>query len=196
MAVHHQHQCGNSQFATCTRSQVALTTAGILLDSSNKSLHTTTLDGLTRQCIHFAGIIIGWIVREVAADDEKTIFSKIGFQHLSDAPQLTEIVCRDDDGYDRWHMLKSPLQERQLYLQTMLPVVSLRLIGENTICRCQLPSCLTIHFHLAQGRSIIVGLCVNRSTIEPFMMTRSKQEYTLIGLVCGNRHIGRCCHMT
>ena len=122
---------------------------GIGLDGSNELLYVATLHGLSRQRIHFAGILVGRIVGEVAADDKEIALCEIRLQHLSHPFKFPEIVGRDDDGHDGRHVTKTALQERQLHLQTVLPIVSFLAIGEDAVGLCQLLCRLVVYLHLA-----------------------------------------------
>ena len=77
----------------------------------------------------------------------------------------------------------------------MLPVVSLRTIGEHAVRCRQLLRRLLVHLHVAQGRGIIVGLRIHRRPVEPFMVAGAKQEDPLVRLLRIERHIGRSRHI-
>ena len=133
LTVKHQHQRDDGELATGTRRQIADTTMCIGIDGGNKLLHAAALHRLTRLSIHRTGITIRRIVREIATDDKEILVRKIRLQRLCHLLQLIKIISRNNNRYDGRHVLQPPLQERQLHLQTMLPVVCLRLVTKNTI---------------------------------------------------------------
>ena len=77
------------------------------------------------------------------------------------------------------------LQKRQLHLQAMLTVVSLRAIGEDAVPVNQFPGRLAVYPHLSQRCSVIVGLAIHGSPVEPLMMTGTQQKNPLKLLVPG-----------
>ena len=179
MMVHHQHQRHNGQFTTSTRCQIADTTIGILIDGGDKRLHIATLKGLARLGIHLAGILVRWIMRKVATHNEEVLVCEIWLQHLSHPFQFSEVVGRYNNRYDRRHLLKPSLQERQLHLQTMLPVVGLRAISETIVSSNQLLGSLTIHLQFSQRCGVIIRLTIHRSPIQPLVMTGPQEEDAL-----------------
>ena len=156
LAVNHHQQRSYRQFTTGTRGQIAYTTAGILSQHGNKPLYVASLNGLARSGIHLAGILIRRIMGEIAAHHEQVFVRQIRLQRLGYPFQLEEVVRRYNDGYDRWHLTQSPLQERQLHLQTVLPVVCLGLIAEDTVGGYQFLCRLDIDLHFSQRSGITV----------------------------------------
>ena len=149
MWVEHQHQRDDGKLAAGAGGEVSHPAMGILLDSGNELFHFAALDGLSRLRIHFAGILVGGVVGEIAADDEEILFREIGFQHLSHPLQFREIVGGDDDRHDGRHRFECPLQERQLHLQAMLTIVGFWPIGEHAVGLCQTLCSLSVYFHFA-----------------------------------------------
>ena len=136
LLVEHQHQCDDGKLAAGTRLQVPLTTSSIGIDGRNKLLHIACLNGLARPCIRLAGILIRGIVREVAANHKQILVRKIRLQYLRHPLQFLVVIGADNDRHNRRDLLIPPLQEWQLHLQTMLPIVRLRPVEEDRI-RCR-----------------------------------------------------------
>ena len=77
LVIEHQHQRNDGELAAGTRRQVPLSAPRIRIDGRNKRLYVTRLNGLARLGIHFAGILILRIVREVAADNKEVFVRKV-----------------------------------------------------------------------------------------------------------------------
>ena len=90
--VHHQHQRGDGQFSAGAGGQIALAATGILFEHGDELLHVACLNGLACLAIHFIGILIRGIMREVAADDKQILVYEIGLQHIRYLLQFPEIV--------------------------------------------------------------------------------------------------------
>ena len=193
--LYHQHQRCYGQLPAGTRSKIADAAPGIFPQYRDKLLHIATLHRLTRPCIHLAGIVIRWIVREVAADDKHVFLSQIRLQHLCYPLQLAEVVSGNNDRHYGWNFAKASLQERQLHLQAMLSVVCLGLICKHAVSLRQLLSRLHIHLHVSQRSTVIVELRIHRSPVEPFVVTWPQQEYPFVLLISRYSHIRRSRHI-
>ena len=111
-AVEHEQKRDDGVLATSTRREVALAAAGIGLDGCDEAFYIAALHRLSRESIGLAGVVVGWIVREVAADDEEVLVVEVRLEHLSHSLQLRIVVGGDDDWNDGWHLVQPTLQER------------------------------------------------------------------------------------
>ena len=68
LSIHHQHERNDGELAASTRSQISLAAISIGIDGGNKLFYIACFDGFASLGIHFVGIIIRWIMREIAAD--------------------------------------------------------------------------------------------------------------------------------
>ena len=160
LIIEHEHQCDDRESPTGTCGQITYSATGIVLDGGDELLHVTAGHRLAGLRIHLAGICIRRIMGEVATDNKKVLIIEPGFQHLRHPLQFGIVVGGDDDRDDGWYFFETSLQERQLYLQTMLAVVRLFEIGEDTVCLYQLTSRLAVNLHLTQWSGILIHLAV------------------------------------
>ena len=72
---------------------------------------------------------------EIRADDKEVFGREIRFQHLRDPLQHAEPFRADNDRDDGRHLAKRQLQQRQLDLQAVLPVVRVAPVGEHALPR-------------------------------------------------------------
>ena len=72
---------------------------------------------------------------EVRADDKEVFRREIRFQRLRDPLQYAEPLRADNDRDDGRHLAKRQLQQRQLDLQAVLPVVRVAPVGEHALPR-------------------------------------------------------------
>ena len=193
--VEHEHQCDDGQFAARTGCQVANAAVGIRLDDSHELFCAATLHGLACQGIHPVGIVVGRVVGEVAAHDKQVLVGEERLQRTGHALKLLVVVGRDDDRHDGRHLLESALQERQLHLQTVLLIVCLAAVGKHAVGCNQPGGRGAVHLNIAQWRGIVVDGIVDRSPVEPSVVTRAEHEDALVVLLRVERHVSRSRHV-
>ena len=133
---------------------------------------------------------------EVRTDDEKIIFSKVWLQHSGYLLKDVQTLGSYDYRHNRRHISEKHLQERQLHLQAVFPVVCIA--SENKVSSAisnQLLPQSDINRNLSQRRFCKGVHSFHAGSGEPHPVTWPKKEYPLIGVSlwnpvkCRRRHL-------
>ena len=134
---------------------------------------------------------------EIRADDKEVFFIEIRLQDLGHLLKDIQTLGANHDRHYRRDVLKNHLQEGQLNLQTVLPIVCIGAGSEGSLSLFdKLYPSGHIDGDLSQGRfgGGIQGVHAGR--IESYPVAWPKQENAFITMPAGNLVKGRCRHFS
>lgn len=167
---------------------------GVVVNRAYKLCQRGFLYGLPRDAVHLNGVVITWIMREVAAYDKQVVSGEVWLQGLGHALQFVKILRTYYNGHYGRHLVEMALQERQLHLKAVFAVVCLGQTAEHAVGTQQVIAHVDVYLHVAKRRGISAEQVVDRSAVEGCFMARSQQEHPLIFSCRIYAHIRLCRH--
>lgn len=192
--THHHEQHGYGRLSAGTCVEVRNVARGVVVNRAYKLCQRGLLYGSPSYAIHLNGVVITWIMREVAAYDKQVVGGEVWLQGLGHALQFVKVLRTYYDGHYRRHLVQMALQERQLHLKAVLAVVCLGQTAEHAVSTQQVIAHVEVYLHVAKRRGVSTEQVVDRSTVEGCLMARSQQEHPLIFSCRINAHICLCRH--
>ena len=88
----HQHKHDDGEQAAGAGGEVGYVRLDVFLHGVDEFPYVSALNGVGGAGIHLAGVVISWVVREVAADDEEVVLIEIRLEDFGYAFQFVEMV--------------------------------------------------------------------------------------------------------
>ena len=166
-----------------------------LPEGVDKAFQAACDDGFGHIEVGLFAILVGRVMGEVRTDDKEVLRGEVRLEKLRYLLQYIKMRRADDDGNNRRDLGEDRLDERQLHLQAVLPVVGVTPVGENAVSfHDELPPRLGIDGDLSQRRLCKRVSCIDARPLEGHPVAGAQEEHPFIAVPPWDAAEGRCCH--